>query len=431
VGRLPQGAGIAARVAARALPAAAEGAAYGAAREVRTGESRAENAGLGALAGVGGRALAGVAGKALAPAKPFLSDSARRLAALAEQYGVPLSPADLSNSPLLRRLANLPGSGRVALAEKQSAAVNREIANTIGVDAPRVDAQVYAAKKVADSRAFNDLTARNNLTVTPDLVRSLKAIQDDANVVGGDAAKAVSNAIDGFYARMDSNGIVPGRAYQSLDSALGGALKSGGENAHYIGQVRSAIRDAMDNSIAPADREAWATLRQQYGDRKTIRDLVSKGQGEDISPRALMGRVTANNSGKERMASGTRGKMGDLAMLGQQLKPPPTSGTAENELAKKLWNPLNWPGMAATSTAGHLANSPALARRMVAKDAKALAASLVPKSVPRKYAEKYVKGYLARLPLGQHPDAPLELNIVGGSPMPAGQLDAQLRSQGY
>ena len=109
-----------------------------------------------------------------------------------------------------------------------------------------------------------------------------------------------------------------------------------------------------------------------------------------------MGRVTANNSGKERMASGTRGKLGDLAMLGQQLKPPPTSGTAENNFAKKLWNPLNWPGMAATSTAGHLANSPGLARRMVAKDAKALAKSLVPQSIPRKYAEKYVQGYLAR-----------------------------------
>ena len=165
VGRLPQGAGIAARVAARALLRLLK-----AQPTARLGKS--------ARARVGPRTRAGCSGgcwragacwrgwQGAGPGKPFLSDSARRTAALAEKYGVPLSPADLTNSPLLRRLANLPGSGRVALAEKQSAAVNREIANTIGVDAPRVDSQIYAAKKVADSRLFNELTARNNLAVT-------------------------------------------------------------------------------------------------------------------------------------------------------------------------------------------------------------------------------------------------------------------------
>jgi hypothetical protein len=96
-----------------------------------------------------------------------------------------------------------------------------------------------------------------------------------------------------------------------------------------MGKVQSAVRSAMDDSISPADRAAWRKLREEYGNRKTIRDLVAKDSGSDISPRALMGRVTANASGKERMATGTRGELGTLARIGQRMQEPPTSGTAE------------------------------------------------------------------------------------------------------
>lgn len=355
--------------AAPLLNGAVQGAAFGATRATRDGESRVANTATGAGLGVVGSKLGGMLSASAQRAQAAIPEATRAIAAKAEQYGIHLSPAQLSNSPIIRYLGNqfgiLPGAGGAKVADQQSAAFNQALAKTIGVDAPRITPEVYAAKKAADSRAFNDLTARNNLTVTGDLARTLKGIQDDANIVGGQAAEATRNAIESFYSRMSPDGMVPGRAYQSLDSALGRATKGGGESAHYIGQVRDAIRNAMDESISPADREAWATLRQQYGNRKTLRDLVAKSDGGDLSPQAVMGRVAVNGSGKERMASGTRGPLGDLARIGQAMKPPRSSGTAERLMVRDMANPLQWPAIGLGVTAGRVANSPMLARLLL------------------------------------------------------------------
>lgn len=153
--------------------------------------------------------------------------------------------------------------------------------------------------------------------------------------------------------------------------------KPGGEKGHYIGKVRDVLRSHMDDAISPADREAWQTARQQYRNLKTIRDLVSKETGSGISPAALMGRMNAGGAGKEAMASGKGGQLGDLAQIGQRfLKDPiPNSGTAER---------LGWLGalggggamlgvepttMAATLGGGAVArgllDSPALGRLML------------------------------------------------------------------
>jgi hypothetical protein len=368
--------------AAPLLNGAVQGAVFGATRGTHEGESRLTNTATGAaLGGIGGK-LGGLLASSAAKARDAIPEATRAIAAKAEQYGIRLTPAQLSDSRLVKYLADtfgmFPGAGGDAVAAKQSSQFNRALAQTIGVDAQRITPEVYAAKKAADSRLFNELTARNNLTVTGDLARALKAVQDDANIVGGQAAEATRNAIEGFYGRMSPDGVVPGVAYQSLDSALGRATKSGGESAHYIGRVRDAIRNAMDDSIAPADREAWATLRRQYGDRKTLRDLVAKSDGSDLSPQAVMGRVTANGSGKERMASGTRGQLGELAQIGQAMKPPRSSGTGERNAARALFNPLEWPALAAGATAGRAANSSLLARLMLRDNPGQLRQALVP-----------------------------------------------------
>jgi len=355
--------------AAPLINGAVQGAVFGASRGTHDGESRLVNTATGAGLGVVGSKLGSMLASSAARAQAAIPEATRAIAAKAEQYGIHLSPAQLSNSPFIQYLGSqfgiLPGAGGTKVADQQSAAFNRALAQTIGVDAPRITPEVYAAKKAADSRAFEALTSRNNLTVTGDLAMRLKALQDDADIVGGQAAEATRNAIEGLYARMGTDGTVAGKAYQSLDSALGRATKGGGESAHYIGQVRDAIRNAMDDSISPADREAWATLRQQYGNRKTLRDLVAKSDGSDLSPQAVMGRVASNNSGKERMASGTRGALGDLARIGQAIKPPRSSGTAERLMVRSLANPLEWPSVALGITAGRTANSQLLAQLLM------------------------------------------------------------------
>jgi hypothetical protein len=333
----------------------AQGAALGGIQGTRDGESRAKNAGLGALLNIGGQAASNALMATGTRAAEAIKPEVRKIYEAAKARGITLSPAQLSDSRVAKYvesvLQGLPFSGVAAKAAEQKAIFNRRLAESIGVDAPAVTPEVYAAKKAADSAKFNDLTSRNSLSVTPELARKLHNIAQVSKAAGKDVHDAVNEAIEGLYSQM-ADGVVPGRAYQALDSALGQVTKLGTPVSHFVGQVKHVIRDAMDDSISPADKAAWKKLRQEYGNRKTIRDLVSKGDGGELSPAALMARVTSNNAGKEAMASETRGELGTLARIGQRMKEPPNSGTADRLAVQKAFNPINWPGLALASLAG-------------------------------------------------------------------------------
>lgn len=313
---------------------------------VSEGEDRGDNMMLGGALGAlgqGGSDLLMAAGKRAATA---ITPEVRALYEAAKARGINLTPAQLSDSKALKflqsQLSRLPiigGSGKI---DAQKAAFNRELAREIGEDAPVVTPEVFARAKSRQGQQFEELTSRNDLRMTPELIRKLEAIRSDAAAAGDDAQSAVSSALDSFYKRAgqgssttpegavsESFGDLPGRMFQSLDSQLGQVTKLGTPASHYVGQVQAALREAMDSSISPADSAAWQALRRQYGNRKTIRDLVAKGDGGEISPAALMGRVSGNNSGKEAMATGRRGGLGELARIGQRIKDPPSSGTAE------------------------------------------------------------------------------------------------------
>jgi len=348
------------------------GAGYAGIQPVREGESRGENAALGGLFGALGQGashgLQAVGSRAAQAIKPEV----RALYEAAKARGLTLTPAQLSDSRFAKfvesSLRSLPGSGVAAKAAQQKAAFNKELAKAIGVDAPVITPEVYASKKAADSAKFNELTARNELTVTGGLAQKLHQIQQESKLAGKEVHEAVTNAVEGLYSQMSEVGKVPGRAYQALDTALGQVTKLGTPVSHFVGQVKHAIRDAMDDSISPADKGAWDKLRKEYGNRKTLRDLVAKGDGGELSPAAIMARVTSNNAGKEAMASGTRGDLGTLARIGQRMKEPPSSGTAERQLAYSAFNPLMWAPLALGTAAGvgsRTVNNGALARLMM------------------------------------------------------------------
>jgi len=376
-GEAAAGRGLLARVGL----GAAEGAGYGALQETRTGESRTRNmltgAGLGALGPTAARGLEGVSARAVNAIKPEV----RAIYDKAKALGINLTPAQLSDSRLMKYMQSqfgmLPLSGGAAKSEQQVGQWNQQLAKAIGVDAPVVTPEVYANKKAADSAMFDALTSRNNLQVTPELARNLHAIAEQAKMAGADVHGAVNNAIEGLYSQMQDGGLVPGQAYQALDSALGNITKNGTPVAHFVGMARSAIRNAMDASISPEDAAAWKQLRGEYANRKTITPIVDPNGGP-ISPKALMARVKATKAGKERMASGQGGALGDLASVGARMKPPPSSGTAERILVNDLITPWKWPGLAAGSTIGRVANSNLLAGRMMSPSRGQLARTLAP-----------------------------------------------------
>lgn len=311
------------------------GAGMGALAPTVEGESRAANTAIGgALGAVGQGASEAVmaAGKRAAQA---VAPEVRQLAQRASDLGIRLTPAQVSNSAPLKSLRStlgrLPFSGAQKVGQQQDEQFNRALSRTFGEDAPAVNQAVYARGKERIGGDFNALTQRNAMAVDDTVLGELVAIQQEAGQFGADdTARAVNSAIERALSQTD-NGVLSGRVYQSLDSELGRITKGGGEKAHYVGRVRETLRNAMDRSISPADQEAWQQARQQYRNLKTIRDLVAKETTDGISPGLLMGRLNANNAGKEAMASGRGGELADLARIGSRFlrDPIPNSGTAE------------------------------------------------------------------------------------------------------
>jgi hypothetical protein len=395
-----------ASMAGRAAPyvsAAGRAAAFTAAQPMAAGEDRATEALKAGALGVAGQGVAsglGALGRGVVASKPV-----QDLMAAAERAGIRLTPSQLSDSSFVRTVSSalnkLPFTGAEKVAQTQRAGFNRAVSRTFGEDAPAINSEVYGAAKRRIGGQFDQITARNQLPLGPEVTAGLREVGEEASkFAGADVDRAVTSAIDEVLAKAE-NGVLPGKAYQSLDSRLGKIMKAGGEKAHFVGQLRDVLRQGMDNSISATDRAAWGTAREQYKNLKTIRDLVSKETADGISPSQLMGRVNATGAGKEAMASGRGGTLGELAKLGQKIKDPvPDSGTAQRLLtylalgggsgyAAQSDNPLLSAAGKATllgMAGGRALNSPALARALTRGNAPlrglAKVGRVAPKALP-------------------------------------------------
>ena len=281
---------------------------------------------------------AGAAGRGIRNAlTPTVTPEAAALYQRAAQLGIPVNAAQLSDSKFLKTLQsvleNTPLTGAEGAKQNQLNAFTRAVSNTFGEDTPSITREVYNRARTRIGGEFNRLSANNNMQGDLGMIGRLGQIQDEAQRFSTtDTSRIVNNALDELLSKADANGVIPGRAYQSFDSLMARQLRNAGPEAPYLGRLREAVQNTMDASIAPADRQAWATARGQYRNLKTIRDLVAKeGSDGTISPSGLMGRVNASQAGKEAMARGTSGDLGELAIIGKQFvrDPIPNSGTAQ------------------------------------------------------------------------------------------------------
>jgi hypothetical protein len=312
-----------------------EGAAFGGLQPVGTGDSRLANAAVGGGLGAGGQVVASGLGAAARGAVPYLDKASQGLARTANDAGIRLGLGQTTENPALRtmvsQLERLPFSGANSRNSANQDAFNSAVGSTFGAQGSKITPDVFSDAKDALGDEFERLTARNTLSPTPELMARLAAIRDEATRLGNsDSAKMVVGQIDELVSKVGADGQIPGRAYQSFDSQLGAKLKNGGDPALYLGKVRDAVREAMDGSIAPADRAAWQSARRKWAALKTVEPLVASSAKGDISPTSLMGRTTADKAGKARMATGRGGPLGELARVGQRfLKDAPNSGTAD------------------------------------------------------------------------------------------------------
>lgn len=276
-----------------------------------------------------------------------------------DKYGYPVRPGQMSDNHLVRSmdtlLGKIPGTGYKASANAQQSAVNRGVANMIGVDADKVtpETMVAARDKLKDaykqiygpdvnakiddqfsSKVLGTLDRANDTLDSPDKVRVLN--------------KAVSNILD----KVKGDGTISGPAYQGLrqtGSQLKDLQDSGGLLGQYAGDIKSHLDDLFRRTIPPDKADLLAQTDKQYAIMKQIRGLVD--EGGDISPNRLMQVARSGDAGKERMAFGKGGDLGELANIAQRFKSAPSSNTAENHL---LLNLLTGGGIAGTGVGAYL-----------------------------------------------------------------------------
>jgi len=156
-----------------------------------------------------------------------------------------------------------------------------------------------------------------------------------------DEFAVVKKQLDNVMRNVGQDEAISGETYGNLihkGSSLDAATKSGNSNIRaYAGQIKEALRDSLTTSLPPDEARAYQLARTQYKNLKTVEPLTLRADATggpmpstgDISPAAL--RAAVNRSFGSDIARAPPGSvpLNDLARIGQLLKEPPTSGTAE------------------------------------------------------------------------------------------------------
>lgn len=273
-------------------------------------------------------------------ATPKMDPRSLELAQKAGEYDIPLRPDQLYNNRIMRMIGEasekVPGSG--SKAEVRQEAFNRAVIKQIGGDseAAKLTPDVFDKAMRQSGQKIGDIAARTAVPIDEELSTALKShLENAAKYETSDVGRVVTNYIDELKNKAQ-DGVIPGEAFRKLNTEINTKLRgtSNGDLKHALGSLQDDMQEALQRQLSGADLEALKQARMQYGIGKTIEPLVAKSATGDISAAALMGRVTANNAGKARMARGNGGEIGDLARIGQRfLKEPPSSGTAERGLA--------------------------------------------------------------------------------------------------
>jgi len=283
----------------------------------------------------------------------------------AQALGVPVYGGQISSNPMVR-VANsvvnkLPLSGAGPAAEAQQTAINRAIAASMGQDANKLTPAVMDAAKRDTGKLFDEVASKVNIQADNQLLGDLGKIQSDVQFLpAAEQGMINSHLTNVLEAAANGDGAISGKTYQALTAKgapLDRAMQSGDPNVrYYAGQVRNALDDALSRSTPPDLTDKLTKARLQWKAMKTVEDLAEKSPTGDISPASLMTPVRQSYGGGGDLGMAyntTPPPLVQLARLGQVIKEPPSSGTAERlAVMNQLWNPLAWAPMTASLGAG-------------------------------------------------------------------------------
>jgi hypothetical protein len=315
---------------------------------------------------------AGMAGSALENAViGGISKPDAELGQLAlNKYNIPIGAPDLTDNSMIRigadQAGKLPFSGaRPAAADKQ-AAWQGAIANEMGSPgATSFTPDVMNAARGRIGQVFNDVAQNTSIPPeqTAQLVQTLDRISNDATrVLQPGEITPLQNQIDDLKSTIAQNGgTISGDMYQRLTNSKSLLSKLEGQNsnsADFAGDVHDALDDALARSADPADQDALSQARYQYRLMRTVDQLSAGSRTGDISPAGFMQKVLTQSRKFDAPLGGMAytggGNVGELARIGQLMRAPPQTGTADRML-------VNLMAAGGTGAIGALAANPTMA----------------------------------------------------------------------
>lgn len=357
----------------RALAAnAGLGAGYAGLQPVVQGESRAANTAVGGAFGAAGHGIAAGVSAAGRRAAQAIPQEVRQMARRANDLGIPVHAGQVSQSLPVKVAASagkyLPFSGYAKAASNQQEGINRAVARTFGVDAPKLSDDVMHRARQDLSRQFEEIYNRNAVQIGEKGARRLAEIEREAaRRLTKDEAQVLRNQLDDILENSD-DGLLTGQKYQAVRTALRKA-EGNDKLGMAVRELRQGLDDIAADAVGPQDSAALKALRSKWANFRTVEQALKQvsGAGGDVRLAALWPLIR----------KGSTKEMRELARMGQTLLKDPIadSGTAQRSLlynvlmgGTSLANPALIPFIAKAAaggaTIGRAANSNALARMM-------------------------------------------------------------------
>ena len=281
------------------------GATYGGAMSpVESGASRGSQALAGGLAGAAGQGVANAVTGLVRPVTENATYAIRKLADKADELGIPIRAADISDSKLLRHVQNvfdyLPFSGTAQAKEASQKAYNRALSRTLGEDSDDIAVALQGAR-ARNSQVYDDLASRNVAELDPtNHGRKLLNAWRKFRRVDTSQDKSVSQSLDDYLANIvdpshaylnpkTNNYELSGKMYKEFRSEAGklarqAKAKGEGPLADFYNTVKATLDDAMRTSsrITPEDKAAYLKADKEWGNLRTLENLAPRDASGDV-----------------------------------------------------------------------------------------------------------------------------------------------------
>ena len=272
-------------------------AAFSGLQPTASGESRLKNTALGAGAGAVGSAAGKAVGWLAQPLRSAMSEAGNSAVDTLTEAGIPLDLAQQTGSRVAKTLKNIvadnPIIGPSAFPEEQGAAFNRAALRTMGVTDPAVtvaDSETMGPAKKAITDVMDRVASNTKVKYDPELESALSDIAANApgRASADDLGPVYHNINNILESAVNNNGVIPGKAYQRINTNLGG-LTSNPANGDIIGDIQEALHiaggsiGACNRSPAISGDEANRGRRRSRHGQYQPGDTYQSNQYEDQS----------------------------------------------------------------------------------------------------------------------------------------------------